>query len=195
MMAAIELACDGEEAEGRLRPSYANPALMHAWLDAWCGRRAGDEAQIDRGPAIRGRVVDRFDRFGTFDEFNSPTYYGVDLYALALWRTFPPTEQFAADGARLEAAIWHEAASFHHAGLANFCGPYTRSYGPDATRTVTLMALWIWAAFGPQAAPLPDLDGEVIDHGHDLMAGPLVARLARVPTDETDRASFVRFEQ
>ena len=53
----------------------------------------------------------------------------------------------------LESAIWHEAALFHHAGLANFCGPYTRSYGPDATRTVTLIALWIWAAFGRARRP------------------------------------------
>lgn len=193
MFAAIELACEGEVAEGRLGPSYANPALMHAWLDGWCGRRRADGAQTERAERFAASIVDRFDRTGAFDEFNSPTYYGVDLYALALWRTFPPTQRFADDGTRLEAALWHEAALFHHAGLANFCGPYTRSYGPDATQTVTLIALWIWAAFGRQAAPLPDIDAEVIDHGHDLMAGALVARLARAPEAESDRASFFAF--
>ncbi|MDQ6696320.1 MAG: hypothetical protein M3Z46_02540, partial [Actinomycetota bacterium] len=193
MFAAVELACEGEVAEGRLGPSYANPALMHAWLDGWCGRRRGDGAQTARAERFAASIVDRFDRTGAFDEFNSPTYYGVDLYALALWRTFPPTRRFADDGARLEAAIWHEAALFHHAGLANFCGPYTRSYGPDATMTVTLIALWIWAAFGRTAAPLPDIDAENIDHGHDLMAGPLIARLARPPEAAADRASFHGF--
>ncbi len=195
MLAAIALACEGEEAEGRLDASYANPALMHAWLDAWCGRARGNEPQVRRGEQFAARIVERFDRFGAFDEYNSPTYYGIDLYALALWRTFPPTDRFADDGERLEAAIWHEAARFHHAGLANSCGPYTRSYGPDATTTVTLLSLWIWAAFGRELAPLPDLDAASIDHGHDLMAGPLIARLAQPPADAGDRASFARFDE
>ncbi len=194
MLAAVHLACVGEEAEGRLRPSYANPALMHAWLDGWCGRRRQDDDQTLGAERFAASVVERFDRFGAFDEFNSPTYYGIDLYALALWRTFPPTSWFASAGARVEAAIWHEAATFHHAGLGNFCGPYTRSYGPDATRTVTLMALWIWASFGRPLAPLPDLDAPVVDHGHDLMAGPLIGRLAVAPADEADRASFLHFD-
>jgi hypothetical protein len=193
MFGAIQLACEGEVAEGRLGPSYANPALMHAWLDGWCGRRRTDAAQVERAERFAASIVDRFDRCGAFDEFNSPTYYGIDLYALALWRTFPPTQRFADDGARLEAAVWHEAALFHHAGLVNFCGPYTRSYGPDATATVTLIALWIWAAFGRSVAPLPDIDEDVIDHGHDLLAGPVVARLVRAPRDGADRASFGRF--
>lgn len=183
MVRAIELACRGEP-EARIPVSYSNPALMRAWLDAWFGRRAGDPALLARGVAFARAIAAEFDRFDAFDEFNSPTYYGIDLYALALWRTFPPTEVFATEGARLEAAVWRAAGDWYHAGLRNWCGPFTRSYGPDATRTLAKLGLWVWAVCGRSVAPLPDLDAASIDHGHDLMAGPVIARLAQRPDDD-----------
>ncbi|HVE93639.1 MAG TPA: hypothetical protein VNB24_01875, partial [Acidimicrobiales bacterium] len=100
-----------------------------------------------------------------------------------------PTPLFAEEGARLETATWRNAAAFFNPALRNFCGPYTRSYHPDATRSVTLFSLWLWALFGRDAAPLPLLDSDVVDHSHDLMAGPLVARLA-TPPEGVDLATF-----
>lgn len=189
--ASIRLACDGEP-ERRISPSYSNPALMHAWLDAWCGARAGDERLVERGRAFARAIVADFDRFGEFDEFNSPTYYGIDLYALRLWRLFAPDPYFAEQGERLESELWRSAGAFYNANLRNSCGPFTRSYHPDATRSVTLFSLWIWALLGHRYAPLPPIGSEVVEHGHDLMAGPLFARLAGEPTG-TDLAAFRSF--
>ena len=133
---------------------------------------------VARGERFAAEVVALFDRHGAFDEFNSPTYYGIDLLALRLWQTFPPTPWFAEQGARLEAALWASTAAFFNPALGTFAGPFTRAYTPDARRAITVMALWIWADAGRAAAPLPDLDAESIEHGHDLMAGPVIARLA-----------------
>ncbi len=177
---SIRLACEGEP-DARIPPGYSNPALMRAWLDAWYGRRAGVDRFLQRGIAFGREIVAEFDVAGAFDEFNSPTYYGIDLYALRCWRRFPPAEWFSREGARLEGALWRRAGEFFHAELRNFCGPYTRSYHPDANRSVALFALWIWAVLGREYAPLPPLDGPVVDHGHDLMCGPLLARLAGDP--------------
>ena len=82
--ASIGLACAGEPAR-RIPPSYSNPALMRAWLDGWYGLRTGNAELLDRGRAFAAAIVGSFDRHGAFDEFNSPTYYGIDLYALRLW--------------------------------------------------------------------------------------------------------------
>ncbi len=187
---SIALACTGEP-DGRIPPSYSNPALMRAWLDAWWGVRCGDRRLLDRGRSFARAIVADFDVHTAFDEFNSPTYYGIDVYALRLWRCLAPDDYFAEQGTRLETALWRTAGSFYNANLENFCGPFTRSYNPDATRSVTLLSLWIWALLGRDHAPLPEIaDG--VAHGHDLMAGPLFARLAG-PPEQYDLEDFVRF--
>jgi hypothetical protein len=188
LVASIGRACAGEP-DRRIPPSYTNPALMRAWLDAWYGARVNDAHYVDRGLAFAARLAAEFDEFGAFDEFNSPTYYGIDLYALRLWQQCAPDPLFAREGARLEDGLWVSAAAFYNANLRNFCGPYTRSYGADARRSVSLFSLWIWAVLGREFAPLPDLDAPSVDHGHDLMAGPVFARLA--PSSVPD--AFRRF--
>jgi len=182
LIASIGRACVSEP-DGRIPPAYSNPALMRAWLDAWYGVRVGEQQFVHRGLEFGARIVSEFDKFGAFDEFNSPTYYGIDLYALRLWQLLAPAPFFAAEGARVEAALWESVASFYNASLRNFCGPYTRSYGPDARKSLSLFSLWIWATAGRAHAPLPDLDATSVEHGHDLMAGPVVARLAPDPTN------------
>jgi hypothetical protein len=189
--ASIGLAVTGEP-DGRIAPTYSNPALMRAWLDAWYGVRTNTVSLVGRGESFARTVVAEHDRHDAFEEYNSPTYYGIDLYALRLWTLFPPTEYFARAGERLAAQLWAQAARFYNAWLANFCGPYTRSYHPDSTRSVALFSLWIWATFGPEHAPLPDLEATSIDHCHDLMAGPVVARLAP-EAEEVESRAFVEF--
>jgi hypothetical protein len=180
MLESIAGAVDGEP-EDRIPVNYTNPALLRAWLDAWAGQRLDRAELIARGERFAGEIVREFDTHTAFDEFNSPTYYGVDLAALGLWREIPTTDLFTTEAARVESALWRTITDYYNPALRNFCGPYTRSYHPDATRSLAEIALWIWAAFGRDAAPLPDLTADVIDHSHDLMWGPIVARLARRP--------------
>lgn len=174
------------EPDGRIPTSYTNPALMRAWLDAWVGTRTDDPGLLERGEGLARRMVERFDRHGTFDEFNSPTYYGIDLYALALWRTFGPTPVFWEQGRRLELAVWDEMLDLFSPSLGNWAGPYTRSYHPDATRSVAKAALWLWAEGGREWAPLPPLN-PAVHHGHDLTSGPVIARLHRPVHAELER--------
>ncbi|HVE95319.1 MAG TPA: hypothetical protein VNB24_10385, partial [Acidimicrobiales bacterium] len=69
---SIGLAVWGE-ADGRISPSYANPALMRSWLDAWFGNRTNDAALVARGESFAGAVIAAHDEHDAFDEFNSPT--------------------------------------------------------------------------------------------------------------------------
>ena len=75
---------------GRVPAWYSNIALMKAWLEVAHGTRAGRPEVVAAGEALAAEVVRLFDRHGAFDEYNSPTYYGIDLFALRLWATRSP---------------------------------------------------------------------------------------------------------
>lgn len=178
--ASVVRACRSEP-EGRIPLDYTNPGLMQAWLLSWCGLRLGDEGLSRRGASLAAALAGRFEELGGFEEFNSPTYYGIDLLALGLWHELPPAPSFAELGGRLASRLWQEAAERYHQGMRNWCGPFTRTYGPDATRSVTLLGLWHAAVHGLRDAPLPPLVGDglgEVHHGNDVMAGPVIARLA-----------------
>jgi hypothetical protein len=155
----IALAIEGEPRE-RVSPRYSNIALMKAWLEA-------DES-------FAKQVVDRFAENGAFEEYNSPTYYGIDLYALALWRLHPPTPSFATWGQQLWDDLWRDIARWYHPGLRNLCGPYSRAYGMDMSTHVALLGLWL------PAPVLPDL-AKPFEHSHDLTLAPVVELLGGGP--------------
>ncbi len=183
---SIDLALRSEPAD-RITSSYSNIALLHAFALVEFGARGGDGDLQDAGERLARSVVDSFDRCGAFDEYNSPTYYGMDLVALALWRTCAASELLRREGARLEAALWMDIATFFHAGMRNLIGPFDRAYGMDMTRYLAMVGLWWIPAFGGGDAPVPELTADVIDHGHDLLVGPLVARLAGpIPRDAVE---------
>ncbi|MFP5321679.1 MAG: hypothetical protein ACLGIC_07500 [Acidimicrobiia bacterium] len=174
---AIALAAEGEQQSGRLHWWYTNIALQHAWFLVEADR-------VEEGEALAERVVEGWREHGSFQEFNSPTYDGVDLWALALWRGHSRSERLRAWGAELEAGLWRTVAGRYHAGLRNVAGPHTRAYGLDLDRYVGKVALLIAGATDVDAAPLPSLDDEVIAHGHDLQSLPSLALAPPVVPDD-----------
>jgi len=170
---ALRLVVEGEP-DRRISDGYSNIALMHSYVEVEAGLRLDQPAWIEAGEARAGRVSKRFDRFGAFEEYNSPTYYGIDLLALGLWSRHSSSPTLTSAGARLEAAVWQDSVRWYHAGLANVAGPYTRSYGMDLHRYVAAWGLWVWAALGRERAPVPALDGP-LEHGMDLTLGPMIA--------------------
>jgi len=181
----------GGEPPDRLGVHYTNPALLQAWLLATAGTLAGEARWVQAGAAQAEALAEAYAAHGAFEEFNSPTYSGVDLLALGLWTQRAPTPRFAELGRPLEAGLWTQLAAWYHPDLRTWCGPFTRAYHPVATSHVTFAALWIWATLGRAAAPLPLLDADVVPHGHDLMAGPVVAALAHHPMG-VDLGAFER---
>jgi len=169
---AIGLALRGESPE-RIEPSYSNIALLQAWL--LC--EYGDQPH---GESLAAAIESLFRAEQGFSEYNSPTYYGVDLWALALWRG-SRSGALAAAGHRLESALWRDIASFYHPGLRNLCGPYDRTYGMDMTRYASLLGLWLWWGCDARAFPDPE---HAFEHAHDFCAAPLLALAApRIPDD------------
>lgn len=165
----------------RVSPAYSNIALMDAYLLFYAGDRLGVPDWRVQGEGLARRIFDLFRENRAFEEFNSPTYYGVDLFALGLWRSFSRSDTLAKLGREMEMALWEDIARFYHAGLRNACGPFDRSYGMDMTRYAALLGEWIWLAAGRMAAPFPD-PLRPFDHSADFCLGPAAALVgASVP--------------
>jgi hypothetical protein len=137
----------------------------------------GEPDWFDQGEHMAREVYRLFKQHDAFAEYNSPTYYGVDVYALALWRSYPNISPLLAKlGAEMEALLWKDIVQFYHAGLRNLAGPYDRSYGMDMQRYVALIGEWIWPITGKELAPFPDPTG-VFDHQGDMGFVPLIIAL------------------
>lgn len=174
MRAAVELAVSSEPID-RVPPSYSNIALMRAFLEVEHGRAGAED--------YAAKVAELFDEHGAFEEYNSATYYGIDLYALALWRDRSSSPALRAAGARIEEAVWRDVARWYHPTMRNLCGPWSRSYGMDMTVYASLLGIWMWPALGREDVPFPDV-ARPFEHAHDLTHAPLADHLRPVVPDD-----------
>jgi hypothetical protein len=183
METAIECAIQGEIDEKRLRPTYSNIALMYGFLWDYAavhGHRAPWRQAADQWCE---QVYRRYKQYGAFDEYNSPTYYGVDLYGLALWRSYGSTQSMHTKGQEMEAGLWRSIATFYSPALRNLSGPFDRTYGMDMQSYVSLLGVWLSTVQAPGQAPLPAIALDT-DHVADFWFIPHIAILgARIPDD------------
>ena len=129
--------------ELNVRPSYTNIAMLTAFVLQYVGYRFEIPHILNAGIIKAWEIYILFNRYNTFSEYNSQTYYGVDLSAAAMWREHGPTEEMRAMGSQLEHALWIEMSESYHAGLKNFVGPYNRAYGMDITQYVPIHSIYI----------------------------------------------------
>ncbi|MBD3241663.1 MAG: hypothetical protein GF331_13820 [Chitinivibrionales bacterium] len=156
---------------------YTNAALMSAFLLVWCGARFREPSWSTQGERLARQIHERYSRHETFPEYNSPTYYGVDLCALVLWRSRMAPQWMRALGTTMERGLWGDIARFFNPSLGTLCGPWLRSYGMDMNAYCALLGLWIAAATDERLVPLPRFD-QPFGHAHDIAFAPLVAELA-----------------
>jgi hypothetical protein len=189
--AATRLAVAGALERG-LRPGYTNIALMNAFMVCQAGIRLNQPEWVTRGEQMAQAIYDLFQPDQAFEEYNSPTYYGVDLYALALWRAYGPTPLLRQLGAEMEALLWTDISRYYHAGLRNLCGPFDRAYGMDLTRYAAVVSEWIWLVTGQERAPFP-APNLTFAHTADFCYSPCAALLGAVVPEEV-RAHFLAFQ-
>ena len=161
---------------------YTNIALMSAFLLDYVGTKQGRDDLRQAGQDKAEAIYELFSRHKTFNEYNSPTYYGTDLMALALWREHASSERMRELGRSMEADLWRDIGMFYHADMQNMCGPFSRAYGMDMTKYCALTGLWIALAVGePALSPWPSEGGY---HQGERIYGPVFAILRpQVPED------------
>jgi hypothetical protein len=183
MYAAIDRSIQGEISEDRLLPTYTNIALMYGFL--WDFAAIHDKrADWQKQSADWTENVYRiFKEHNAFSEYNSPTYCGVDLYGLALWRDYGSTGRIRSIGSEMESSLWRELTNYYQPNLRNLSGPYDRAYGMDMERYVSVVGVWMRTALDAPHAPLPTLNATT-DHLPDLWFAPHLAILGtQIPDD------------
>jgi hypothetical protein len=122
-------------------------------------------------------VYKLYKQYGAFFEYNSPTYCGVDIYGLALWRDYGSTPRMRSIGSEMEAGMWRDLAALYQPDLRNLSGPYDRSYGMDMESYVAVTGLWLRAVLPAKSAPLPIHLTSDTDHVNDLYFTPPILLL------------------
>ena len=180
---AIDRAIEGEISEGRLLPTYTNIALMYGSLWDFAAEHDNRADWKKQSADWTESVYRLFKQHTAFSEYNSPTYCGVDLYGLALWRDYGSTERIRTIGAEMEAGLWRELTSYYQPGLRNISGPYDRSYGMDMEQYVSVVGVWMRTVLDASSAPLPELKANT-DHLPDVWFAPHLAILGtQIPQD------------
>jgi hypothetical protein len=187
MYEAIDRAIDGEMKEGRLLPSYSNIALMYGFLWDFAAVHDKNTDWQKQSAAWTESVYGLFKKYDAFFEYNSPTYYGVDLYGLALWRDYGSTKRIQTIGTEMESILWKDIASYYNPRLRNVSGPYDRSYGMDQESYVSIVGVWMRTVLDAKTAPLPPIAAST-DHVADVWFAPHLAILGtRIPPDAFEK--------
>lgn len=145
--------------DDNLVPAYTNPGLMRALTVGWVGARKNNQTLIDFADNHAADIYKLFTAgSNVFSEYNAPTYYGTDVWALAISIKYGPKDQFLTKKApwMLE-ELWKEIATQYNAYLGNLAGPYDRANSRDLTQDSAILPLWFWGLLGRAKAPTPNL--------------------------------------
>lgn len=139
---------------------YTNISIMSAFLMEYVGTEFKIDELKNAGLTKARDIYTLYQKHHTWSEYNSPTYYGVALIGLALWREFSFSSEMHDMGLYLEKEFWHEITTFYNPRLKNMAGPYFRGYGMDMKKYFAIVGIWIALALDDErSAPLPSGDG------------------------------------
>lgn len=112
-------------------PMNTNIVLMHIFIVGYFGERYSNNEWIEHAEKEASNTYNDYMEFKSFAEFNSTTYYGVDLMILGLWRKLLKSEKLVEIGVELEDGLWENIALFYNPNLRNVSGPFARCYEMD----------------------------------------------------------------
>lgn len=156
--------------------AYSNPALMRCLTVGWIGARRSNPA-LARFADEQGRLLLALFRAGganTLEEYNAPTYYGMDVWALAANIAYGPGDAAMTAGAEyILAELWRDVADHYNPYLRNLAGPYDRAYTRDMNAHSAVLSLWWWGLFGREHGGQPPLGDP--DLQYDVSQGAALA--------------------
>jgi hypothetical protein len=155
--------------------AYTNPGLMRALTVGWIGARINNQTLIQFANIQASDIYELFTAgSNTFGEYNAPSYYGIDVWALATSIKYGPKNQFLTQKASwLLRQLWKDIADHYNAYLGNLAGPYDRANARDLTQDSAVLPLWFWGLFGIESAAEPN--PRQVNLEYDLAEGASMA--------------------
>ncbi|KAF4544405.1 uncharacterized protein LTHEOB_5975 [Lasiodiplodia theobromae] len=158
---------------------YSNPAYMRAVVVSWIGHRLNNSTFTDFANLQGKLLLELFtwNNSNTLGEYNAPTYYGMDIWALsAAIKYAPANSTIKSTSEYVLTELWKDIAAHYNPYLKNMVGPYDRAYTRDMTTHSSILSLWFWAIFGHARGPQPP-KGEA-DLLYDVAQGAQIALVA-----------------
>ncbi len=146
-------------------PMNSNIELMHIFMASFYGDRYGNASWTEHARREADSLLLDYVEFGAFAEFNSSTYYGVDLTVLGLWRTYGRDRRLQQIGSELEEGLWRNIADFYNPELEELSGPFSRGYEMAMTEHSSL-GVFIYLLLGDRYKHLTRINCE---SEHDVM--------------------------
>lgn len=137
---------------------YTNPGIMRALTVGWVGAKTNNKTYIDFANKSGDDITALFKAgSNVFTEYNAPTYYGIDIWALAAAIKYGPKDQSMTKNAPfLLTELWKDIGEHYNAFLGNVAGPYDRANSRDLTQDSAVLPLWVWGLMGYSKAPEPN---------------------------------------
>lgn len=173
---------------------YTNPQIMRCLTVGWIGARRNNQTLLDFANEKSAQLWAFFASDGADDtlaEYNAPTYYGMDIWALVANVAYGPANATMTTRAgAILTALWADIADHYNPYLRNLAGPYDRAYTRDMTMHSSVLSLWWWGLFGRAyggQAPLGDAD-LLYDAAQGAALALVMDTAARYIPDETAAA-------
>lgn len=144
--------------DDNLTLGYSNPAMMRALVVGWIGARRNNSTYINFANDQGAKLLQLFQLNGanTLSEYNAPTYYGIDSWALGAQLKYgPPNSTMTASAKVILQEMWTDLADHYNPYLGNMVGPYDRAYTRDMTQQSSVLSLFFWGMFGHAYGPQP----------------------------------------
>ncbi|RAR14440.1 hypothetical protein DDE83_002208 [Stemphylium lycopersici] len=162
--------------DDNLTIGYSNPAMMRALVVGWIGARRNNSTYTTYANDQGTQILQLFQLDGadTLSEYNAPTYYGIDTWALGAQLKYgPPDTPMTAAAAYILPAVWQDLGAHFNGYLGNTVGPYDRAYTRDITMHSSVLSLCLWGLWGRAATPQPPkTEGDLL---YDVAQGAAIA--------------------
>jgi hypothetical protein len=140
---AAKKAVEGAIARSRsmFSPLNTNIEIMHVFVLDYFGNRFKNAYASSYALNYAEQFWKKYSEYHAVNEFNSPTYCGVDLTAVGFLRKFASQPRIRELGEKLETGLWEDISEFYNPAMLNMCGPFSRNYEMDMSRHTAMHAL------------------------------------------------------